>query len=325
MSDNGDWADPGRQPDEQQPPPGWPPAPPVPPGYDPAGGYGKPGVIPLRPLTVGEILDGAITTMRRYPALIFGVSAVVALLETALSLGLAIWFGNNLATVPVPGPAATPEETLNYLSSALSATAATLGVTVVVTLLIRTFLTGFMTVVVGKAVLGKPITFGEAVAEVTPLLLPLLGVTLAYTLISAVGLMFCLIPGIWLYVLFGLASPALVLERGRIGRSLSRSRALVAGSWWRVFGVLLLTGLCAEVIIFVIEIPFNLSLGIGATNGTHLASASLGTQLLSGAGQLIAQTLVAPFVTGATALLYIDQRMRKEGMDIQLARSAGTV
>lgn len=328
MSDNGGWADPSRQGDQQQPPPdGQAPLPPYPqtPGYGPPGGYGKPGVIPLRPLSVGEILDGSIGTMRRHPGLIFSVSAVIAVIEAALSFGASVFLLSRLAPIPQPGPAATPQEAMNYLSAALGQTGATLGVTLVITVLIRTFLTGFMTVVVGKAVLGKPITFGEAVGELVPRLPRLLGVTVLYTLIFAVGSLFCLVPGIWLYALFGLASPALVLEDGRVGQALKRSRLLVQGSWWRVFGVLLLTGVCAAVIAFVIQIPFNLTTGLGAADLADMARVSVGAQLLSGAGQVIAQTLVTPFVAGATALLYIDQRMRKEGMDIQLARAAGTV
>ncbi|HKS44218.1 MAG TPA: hypothetical protein VJT49_03720 [Amycolatopsis sp.] len=316
MSDNGDWVDPSRQGDRPQPPP-------VPSGHD--AGYGKPGVVPLRPLTVGEILDGAIATMRRHAALVFGVSAVVALIETGLSVAASIWLLSGLGNVPRPGPAATEQELLNYSGRLLGQTAATLGVTLAVTVLVRTFLTGFMTVVVGKAVLGKPITFGEAMTELKPRLLPLVGVTVLYTLMVTVGSMFCLIPGLWLYALFGLASPALVLEHAGIRQSLNRSRTLVQGAWWRVFGILLLTTLCAAVISLVIQIPFNLSLGFGAAGTDQLAGMSVGQQLLSGAGEVIAATLVGPFVAGATALLYIDQRMRKEGMDIQLARAAGTV
>jgi hypothetical protein len=325
MSDNGGWADPSRQGNGHQPPPGTPPPMPPTSGYGPPGGYGKPGVIPLRPLGVGEILDGSISTMRRHPGLVFGVSAVVALVEAALSVGASTWLLSGIANVPQPGPAATGQEALDYLAQVLGKSSATLGVTLVITVLIRTLLTGFLTVVAGKAVLGKPITFGEAVRELAPRLPGLIGVTVLYTLMVVIGSLFCLIPGIWLYALFSLASPALVLEHGRVGQSLARSRRLVQGSWWRVFGILLLTGVCAAVIGFVIQIPFNLSTGVGGSTMADLASASLGAQLLSGVGQAVAQTLVAPFVAGATALLYIDQRMRKEGMDIQLARAAGTV
>lgn len=325
MSENDGWANPGGQGEERQPPPGvQPPSAPPPPGHGVAGGYGKPGVIPLRPLSVGEILDGAIATMRRHPGLVFGTSAVVALIEAVLTVGLSIVFLKGFGNLTQPGPAATEQELLDYFYRVLGVSAAMLGITVLVTVLIRTALTGFMTVVVGKAVLGKPITFGEAMRELTPRLPALLGVTVVYTLMITAGSFLCLIPGIWLFALYGLASPALVLEQSGVGHALRRSSLLVRGSWWRVFSILLLTAVCAAVISFVVEIPFNLPLGIGASDMVELANASIGVQLLSGLGQVVAQTIVTPFVAGATALLYIDQRMRKEGMDIQLARAAGT-
>jgi hypothetical protein len=40
-------------------------------------------------------------------------------------------------------------------------------------------------------------------------------------------------------------------------------------------------------------------------------------------GSVIAQTITTPFIALVTVLVYIDQRMRKEGMDIELARAAG--
>ncbi|NKQ57344.1 hypothetical protein HFP15_31215 [Amycolatopsis sp. K13G38] len=313
MTDDSGWTNP------EQPRRDLPPAPP--PGPDPRFGHGKPGVIPLRPLSVGEILDGSVTTMRRHPALVFGVSAVVAVISAALSLGANYLFLRNTPLPQPPGPAASQQEAMNYLSDVLRQTSTSLGVAAVILVITQTFLTGFMTVVAGKAVLGRPVTLREALGELWPRFLPLLGVTIVYTIIVAVASIFFIIPGIWLYVLFGLAAPALVLERGGIGTSLRRSRLLVQGMWWRVFGVMLLTTIASGIISFVIQIPFNLQTGIGS-GGAELAGQSIGTQLLSALGTVIADTVVTPFVAGATVLLYIDQRMRKEGMDIQLARAA---
>jgi len=313
MTDDRGWTNP------EEPRSDLPPAPPPRPGPD--SGHGKPGVIPLRPLSVGEILDGAVATMRRHPALVFGVSAIVAVVSAALSLGANYLFLRGMTVPEPPGPAATEQEAMNYLSEVLRQTSSSFGVSAVILVITQTFLTGFMTVVAGKAVLGRPVTLREALSELWPRFLPLLGVTILYTIIVAVASIFFVIPGIWLYVLFGLAAPALVLERGGIGQSLKRSRLLVQGMWWRVFGILLLTTIVGVIITFVIQIPFNLQTGIGG-DAADLASQSMGTQLLSALGAVISDTIVTPFVAGATVLLYIDQRMRKEGMDIQLARAA---
>jgi hypothetical protein len=110
-----DWAP------EQPAPQGWgspgygqrpsaPPPPPPPPGAGQQQGWGhaptpggapqygwgpplqaawqppKPGVIPLRPLGVGEILDGAISTIRANPRLMLGLSALVAVVTQVITV-----------------------------------------------------------------------------------------------------------------------------------------------------------------------------------------------------------------------------------------------
>ncbi|WP_236795911.1 hypothetical protein [Amycolatopsis sp. GM8] len=314
MSDTGGWTNP------DQPRSDLPPAPP-PPTRAPGGDYGKPGVIPLRPLSVGEILDGAIQTMRRYPALVFGVSALIAVVAGALDLVASNWVLGDAPRAVQPGPAATQAEQMRYVTDMFGSLLASLGVLLVISLLIRTFLAGFITVVVGKAVLGRPVTLRESMAELRPRLLPLLGLTVLVTIIVAVASIFLIIPGIWMWALLSLAAPALVLERAGIGQSMRRSWRLVSGTWWRVFGVLLLTGIVGVIISTVIEIPFGVGLGV-TSDAADIANESIGSQLLSTLGSVIAQTIVGPFTAAATALLYIDQRMRKEGMDIQLARAA---
>ncbi|MDQ0377193.1 hypothetical protein [Amycolatopsis thermophila] len=352
MSDTGGWAgpDPEDRPDDATPPAGNPLPPPepgrqqqpeppnpggqypAPPpgqpyqqyGWGPRPGYGKPGVIPLRPLSVGEILDGAITTMRRHPALVFGSSAVVAVIGAVLQLLASKYLLPDVEALRNLGPAATDQEIQDAALSALGDSALIIGVGGIITLLTQTFLSGFLTVVIGKAVLGRPVTFAEAMAEARPRFLPLLGATIVYGLMVTAGSILCLIPGIWLYTLFGLTTPALVLERAKVGQALTRSRELVSGSWWRCFAILLLAGVIGTVLSYLVDIPFSLAAGGTGVLTGEAVPVGWGGLLLVALGQVIATTIVAPFTANTTALLYIDQRMRKEGMDIQLARAAGT-
>jgi hypothetical protein len=59
----------------------------------------KPGVIPLRPLGVGEILDGAVTTIRRNPGPMLGLSAIVAVLTQLLGVGLGYVLFQDVADI----------------------------------------------------------------------------------------------------------------------------------------------------------------------------------------------------------------------------------
>lgn len=315
MSDSRGWSSP--DPDDGPARPQQPPRYPRHPQQGGQGFRGQPGVIPLRPLGVGEILDGAIATMRKHAGIVFGSSAAVALVSALLFLAADLWVLDRVEPVTI-NPNASEQQQLEQLWSALGDALAANSVVLVVTLLTQTFLTGLLMVVVGKAVLGRRITFGEAWEELKPRLLPLLGLTVLVAVIVTVGTFLFIIPGIAAYVFLSLATPALVLERGRVGMSLRRSTELVRGSWWRVFGLLVLAMLIAFVISLVIQLPFGF-LG-GADIGQD---ASVGQLLIGELGYAVASTITVPFSAAVTALIYIDQRMRREGLDLELARAAG--
>lgn len=100
----------------------------------------------------------------------------------------------------------------------------------------------------------------------------------------------------------------------------------MSGSFWRVLGILLLATLIGWLITTIIGVPF--SLGSGAFSGLFDPQAgvpqqSTGGLVLQSVGSVIAATIVTPFTALVTVVLYIDQRMRREGMDIELARAAG--
>lgn len=132
------------------------------------------------------------------------------------------------------------------------------------------------------------------------------------------------------YVRLALSTCVLVLENAPVRTSFRRSWALVKGSSWRVFGVLVLTAVVGGFVAQVLQLPFVLFSGDGgplsALSGG--SSSGLGTRavVLSTLGAGLASTIVAPFTAGVTALLYIDRRMRAEGLDVALqAAAAGRV
>ncbi|MEU6814708.1 hypothetical protein [Streptomyces sp. NPDC046860] len=312
----------------------------------------KPGVIPLRPLGVGEILDGAISTMRAYWRTVLGISLTVSvLIELSALLLQGVILKDTTSTLSDPG--VSPEEALRSLGSV----AAGAGLVGVVSLIGTIVATALLTTVTSRAVLGKPVGIGEAWRESRSQLLKLLGLLMLLGLITVVVLAAGLLPGlvlgavsgfnapsvvlmvlgvlaavvvvIWLTVRFSLASPALMLERQGVWKSLSRSAKLVQGSWWRVLGVQFLAGIIANVVSWMTVIPFTII--AFAVNGENMDSL-LGTAdqppgwsflLITGIGSVIGGTLTLPIKAGVTVLLYIDQRIRREALDLELARAAG--
>lgn len=313
----------------------------------------KPGVIPLRPLGIGEILDGAVSTMRTYWRTVLGIAlAVSVVVQTGVVLLQGLVLNDSVGSEALNDPNATLDE----VTDALGATFAGTGLVVLISLLGTIVATALLTSVTSRAVLGKPVTTAEAWREARPQLLRLFGLTFLLPLIAFVVIMIGLLPGIllglggggdaadaltiiggvgaaavavWLVVRLTLASPALMLEKQGIRKALSRSAKLVRGSWWRVFGIQLLAAIIANILASIIVIPFTF---IGAAVSSEGFSAFLESSsnelgwtflIVSGIGSVIGSMLTFPISAGVTVLLYIDQRIRREALDLDLARAAG--
>ncbi|WP_406160480.1 glycerophosphoryl diester phosphodiesterase membrane domain-containing protein [Streptomyces sp. NBC_01005] len=331
------------------PPAGWGGGGPQGPGWGRAPFAAKPGVIPLRPLGVGEILDGAVSTMRAHWRTVLGITLAVSVVAQVASILVERFL---LPEPPRVDPNATGSEVLRQATdSAQSAMISGLP-SLLITMIATLITTSVLTVVISRSVLGRPVTLSDAWAEARPRLPQLLGLTLLLALISAAVLAVGLLPGmligsaagaglallgfmaafcvvIWLMVRFCLASPALMLERQSITISMRRSAKLVRGAWWRTFGILALTGLLTLVVAVVVTIPFGVIAVIVDGDGINSAltdgSTSFGWPFLivSGIGEVIISTITYPLSAGVMALLYIDQRIRREALDLELARAAG--
>ena len=148
-----------------QPQPPYPPAPAYLSGWVPPPQAPKPGVIPLRPLGVSELLDGAITAIRQYPKAILLPSFVVALgvgafgyLINLATIGY-ISDLNNLDPLTADG---------GDIGRAVGPAVALSLVALLVQFIATVLLTGVIAVVMSQAVLGRPITAGEAWVRIKP-------------------------------------------------------------------------------------------------------------------------------------------------------------
>lgn len=328
------------------------------PGQPPSGhwnqNYGrppaaKPGVIPLRPLSVGEILDGAVSTARAHWRTVLGLTLTVAVISQIAQL---------LATrylVPAPAsinPNATGTEAVNQAVDAMRSSLVDLLPPLVIGQFATLFTTAVLTIVVSRSVLGRQVSLGDAWGEARPRLLSLLGLlALLFVMVGAImtvgilpgllvggagGLALALLGGtaafvaaLWLYIRFSLAPPALMLERQSIVQSLRRSAKLVNGSWWRIFGIISLTSVLTVIVSMIIMIPFALAATAVDSSSFHglldgtTPDFNWAYSIVSGIGAVIGSAITYPIAAGVSVLLYIDQRIRREALDLELARAAG--
>jgi hypothetical protein len=326
------------------PPPGWG----APQGYGPPPGWSRPpdvqpGVVPLRPLGLGELLDGAVGVVRRYPRPTLGLSAAVALVTTLLNVPLLL----QLFDSPLLDPTSLSPGSDVALDAEIGGLVAGFGASGLLSFLSGVVLAGIITAVVGRAVLGQPMSVGEAWTTVRPLLLRLLALSVVVALGAfgaavggvAVGVGLAVGAGVagallgvplavagvvlavHLYVRWALAASAVVLERASLAQSLRRSATLVKGDWWRVFGILLLVLVITSFISQVLQTPFAARSLFAGADGEPAEFGALDVVLTS-IGSALSLAVVAPFGAAVSALLYVDRRMRAEGLDVALGAAA---
>jgi hypothetical protein len=306
-------------------------------------------VIPLRPLGVGEILDGAVSTLRAHWRTVLGVTITVSVITQICDLLVQRYL---LPEPPDIDPNASPSEALSQAVDAMQSSLLALAPSLFITLIGTLFTTAVLTVVISRSVLGRSVTLKDAWNEARPRLVPLLGLTLLLPVMSAAIFAVGLLPGLllnsaagaglgvlgglaalvvvlWLMIRFALASPALMLERQGVIASLRRSAKLVRGAWWRIFGLLALTLVITILVSLIIGVPFGLI--ASAADGDTFGSLMSGTVpdygwaylIITGVGAVIASSITYPINAGVTVLLYVDQRIRREALDLELVRAAG--
>lgn len=307
----------------------------------------KPGIIALRPLRFGELIGASYAVLRRYWRVVLLLSGSIALVTQAV-VSIASRFGlDNSATITIPSASTVDtaqllHQEVQLLRSLLPVVAITLPVTVFTAVLGGALIAP----VVSRAVLGRNATLAEAWSEIRPQLSRALGlaavVTVALSAVAAaflapavaagmagasdstvLSLALLTVPGgllvLWLYISLNLAGPALTLERQTLRSAMSRSLRLVRGAWWRVFALTLVVTFLVDMVAGLLLSPTVIAdLAMNSSDSTSTAGL-----LLTAVVGVLSSTLTIPITSALSVLLYVDQRIRREALDLELAAAAG--
>jgi hypothetical protein len=337
-------------------PPSGPFAPPSypPPGYAPLGyapGYAspppllpalKPGVIPLRPLSLSDIFNGAVAYIRANPKATLGLTTIVVVAAQLVALLLSVGpfaFTGQLA----PRLSGDKVSSGLLLGSSASSIAGAIA-----TWLSSILLAGMLTVVIGRAVFGASITIGEAWQRLRGRLWALIG--FAILEVIGAGVLVGIVAGIiaaaalsvngvaaaiigaplvlgliaalvYLGTMLTFTPSVIVLERLGIFPAISRSFKLIRNDFWRVFGIRLLALIVAAVVGAAVSVPFSFG-GQILLVAASSTIATLTALVLLAIGGAISQIITAPFTAGVAVLLYTDRRIRAEAFDLVLQTGA---
>jgi hypothetical protein len=303
----------------------------------------------LRPLSLGEIYDGAFGAIRKAPGTLLGLTSLIVGFFVALAVIVGYVIAPWLTSTSLGNE-------FNYVLRELDTVygggaANTLSIAMLISLVVpiaTIFATAVVVVAVGNLVVSSKVSASETWMKVSKRLGGIIGVSIMVSvvhgivyfgvfvllifmmsafdfaggavLLGVVGMIAATIYFFYLQMRWIFAAAVLVLEERKVIDSMKRSFQVSKGSFWRIVGYYLLTNII-------------LSLAVGMVSGVIevIATAALGldTLLVTWYGLIVyalIQTLTMTVTVGALSavvtLLYVDIRMRREGLDIELIAAA---
>jgi len=295
-----DWAAPDVSAEDSPPPasgPPWRHAGPSPP---------PPPTLPrLRPLTASDILDGGFAIMRRAPATVIGLTAVFVVPVHAL----AAWLGRGTEGVDLD-ELLDQGDTSFQLGADLDSAATT--VLQIGSMLSLVFVAAALARLVSAWHVGTDLSLGALLRGSLPRAWALVASWALVHALEAVSLLGIVLP-LAVMAWFLVTAPVIGAEGLGPVQAMRRSARLVARRFWMVLGLALLS--------LLVETLFDSAVSVLPS----LLSSMLGTQgvgwLLPAAIGILSSLITMPVVAGITVLIYLDLRVRTEGLDLELEAS----
>jgi len=301
------------------------------------------GIIALKPLGFGDFFDGSFRAIRHNPRAMIGLSALV-LAVTNVLVALPVIGLVSISSFTDPTAEPTDTEIATALGSLVALVPAGFLQSVAIIVL-----TGMLILSVTQSVVDRRLGTGDLWRRAKGRVWPLVGWSLLLSLGGALLAAAALAPGIvllvleefasgavallvlglaavalavWLYIKLTFVPVLIVVERLGILASVRRSAQLTKGAFWRTLLVLILTGILASIVSQVLATPFTIvgALALTLLQDDPLLGGTLYAATLS-LGTTVGLVLAIPFLAAVVALLYVDRRIRLEGLDVTLART----
>ncbi len=258
--------------------------------------------VPLRPLTVSDILDGAFAIIKARPRTVVLIAACIVVPAHMLSAFLArgsTSVSDILSAVVEPG-AVSARSQAGLLGVYLGAAVQALS---------YFFLGGALGRLVSAWYAGGDLTAGAALKASlrrTPAFLAAFAMLLPLKVAAYAA---CFLPVLAVIALFSLTAPVIVIEGLGPFAAAKRSATLVGRRFFPSVWVITLATVVAQIITPMLAVIAEIAAAL-APEGIRW--------VLLGAGQAAVSLLMAPFAVGVCILLYLDLRVRTEGLDIEL-------
>lgn len=246
----------------------------------------------LSPLSLGELLDRTFQLYRRHFLIFIGIVALPHLFLLPLQLA-SVWQRTT--------------KRFDLVDVAFALVIAGGGIFVLAIAQAATV------IAVSRLYLGQPASIVDSYSRVSGHVIRLCLLILAVGILTGIGFILLIIPGILLTIRWSVVVPAMVLEDAGIGESMSRSAALTQGDWLRIFGIYFIYFVMAILFESLWQVPMFF---VAFTSARTFTDPPFWTQIVIVLGGFVSQCLVGPLLTIALSLVYYDERVRKEAFDL---------
>lgn len=262
-------------------------------------------------MTVSDVLDGAFAILKAAPATIIAFTAVFAVPVHLLGAWLQrdLLGGGSILEVFGDGDQSLTAVDSGGLSSTWAQMVLLFGPS-----LALVFVAAAIVRLVGAWHTGHDLSLRELLVGSLPLAWPLLASWALVHLAEGVGMLACGFPGLAVMTWFLVTAPVVGAERLGPVQAMRRSARLVSRRFWPVMGLVLLAGIVAALFGYALGlVPTVLSLLVGTDGHWWLLTAAAG---------VLTSIVTMPIVAATTVLIYLDLRVRTEGLDIELDAAA---
>lgn len=249
-----------------------------------------------RNVSIGRVLGRAFGVMGGNPVTVFGIAFLFgALPQTLLTL-----FFQRLSLDAV-------QDGLTYAPVAVSIA------TVLVSIALAMIVQGALVRATIAHAAGERAGIGESLAAGLPVALWLFVLSVLVALGVGIGLVLLIVPGIILYIMWCVATPALVEEREGIFAAMRRSAYLTKGARWKVFALLLV----AVVLTWIVSGVFGAIMVAMSLGGSLIINPAGGLPMGWLALTALLSTINTTFWATLLTSLYVELRAWKDGPEAE--------
>lgn len=245
----------------------------------------------IRPLSLGEILDGSFQLYRNNFSTFFATVVAISL-PAFFVIAIVNWaLTGTLSAVPTPHAGSGRFFAVLLVSLPVSFGSAILQ-------------NSILTMAISDSYLGRPVSVGAAFRRTISVLGTLIDATVRTFLGMFFGLLLFIVPGIIFMLNWLFTVQAIVVEGYDASASLKRSKKLAAGRRGRLMLLLLLLTI------------INLAISWGA--GAVIPASVRALPLIGSLLEQFPAMLLAPVYHGVITLAYFDARVRTEAFDLEM-------